>query len=215
MSLRSPPVTSATTTPLLTRLPKKTMETHPSSVTRGLYLSLPPSIILCLSWGCKVSKPQSPRSPAAPSVYFCILCTSTETPPLTGSRPSSRTGSQGPTSRVPTGPAGVFTPKDQSRAPSKVIFPWWLCSAPYLDTTSPIMLSPGPPPCWSPQVPRLQGSSPHPPGSFLYTCTPLLPWACRNWQFTTCDEAPGATTPQTKETTGTLEYNYHPPFEIQ
>ena len=119
-SLRYPLVTSPTSTPPLMRFPKKRMPTHVSSVPRGLYFSLPPSPMSCFSWVWTVSKPPLPRSPAAPSVHCCIVRPGTVTLPPTGSRAASRPDNQGPTSRGPSGPAGIFMRKAQSWATSKV-----------------------------------------------------------------------------------------------
>ena len=119
-SLRSPPVTSITSTPPLIRFPEKRIPTQESSVPRGLSLSLPPLPMSYLSWGWTVSKPPFPRSLAAPSVHCCIICPGTATTPSTGFKIASWNDSQGPTSRVPSGPAGIFPPKAHSWAPSKV-----------------------------------------------------------------------------------------------
>ena len=119
-SLRSPMVTSATSTPPLMTFPKKRMLTHASSVPRGLSFSLLSFPMSCFSWGWTVSNPSLPRSPATPPVHCCILCPGTSTPPLTGSRAASRPDSQGSISRGPSGPAGIFTPKAKSRATFKI-----------------------------------------------------------------------------------------------
>ena len=109
-----------TSTPLLMRLPKSRMLTHASSVPGGLFFFLLPLPMSCFSWGWKVPKPQLPSYSAAYSVFCCIVRPGTTTPPSTGSRSASHPGSQGPTLRGPSGPAGILPPKAKSWATSKV-----------------------------------------------------------------------------------------------
>ena len=77
----SPPATSATSTPPLTRFPNRKMTVHTPSAPRESSSSPPPSTASSWSWGWTVSTPPYPRLPAATLVCCFFPPPGTVTPP--------------------------------------------------------------------------------------------------------------------------------------